>query len=78
MPNLVPVCPETITVDVNGALQCSQPWQAVEQPLPFDFAQIDPLTFAECMGAGFSISLPVLVFAWGGRLIYQQITGKKP
>lgn len=77
MTNLVPMCPGTITVNETGGLLCSQVWQSIESPAITNPLNVDPLLFAEYMAAGFSIALPVMVFAWGGRYIYQSIIGIK-
>jgi hypothetical protein len=74
MSTLVPVCPGQITVDQTGALLCSESWQTMVSPVGFDFSQIDPALMATAAGAGFSVSITLMAFAWGGRIIYKSIT----
>jgi hypothetical protein len=67
----IALCSGSITVDSAGVLICSQAWSVVEYVAPV--ADIDPVLFASYMGAGFCISFPLYLFAWGGRKIYKSL-----
>lgn len=78
MPAATPVCNGTITEDLSGLLHCDQPWSTIATPAFFDLTQIDPAIMGQSLAAGLTIGGLGLAFAWGGRLLYLTLMGKKP
>jgi hypothetical protein len=73
MASMSPVCDGLISVDVLGNLHCSVAWSAINTPMTFDFAQIDPVVMGEAVAAGFILSYGLTALAWGGRILITSI-----